>query len=604
MPLRQQVEELRGILVSYLLFGDRNAVTDANVFEAVERVLDVTSKVLFNGPAGIPARGLEAAAALFLVRSRELYCGHDHSIAEEALFCDNDVHDLILWEAHACLVQRSWNRLAYDSGSDLLAPECRWEISLLERITAALSEAEALDISDTAASYCIAQLRWRRFLLMSDDARDAELTASLAGFEELYQPGHSVVPALVREYLECVSAGTSEQPIRGGVIDARHRIGSDSGLTRRGAARDVVVCRANVASGRYLDAEAGLGAALMLRGQATGRFADVAEAAALAARLWESERESPGDQRTTVACLFMQALVIIAASTEDYSRLAAAFDVGVIASQGLDATSWQTWPLIAAMCIVLAEQARCTGDATKIRQAMDLVDQVAAATRDSHERGAYRPDDNGDLFVESLFLMASLCKDYYDLTGDPESLRVAAQCANVAADQGNQSGPQWRRYALSAANIIFAQYEASKSRVDLDNAITIIRAILWNQGPAKEDIGMVGERRRLAELLIVRFEQTGYARDQSEAMELFIGLAREVGSDPDYPRRAALLSAAANSVSASASTPGAGTGGSRLGPEGARNNPGRLGGRGVRSLCSRPGSPPTVAPPRRSLASR
>ena len=468
--MRQQVEKLRGILVSYLLFGDRDAVTHANALADAERVLDATSKVLSNGPVGIPERGLEAAAALFLLRSMELHCDHDHSIAEEALFCDNDLYGPILWEAYACLVEGSWDRLAYDSGPDLLAPECRWEISLLERITAALLEAEALDINDTAASYCIAQLRWRRFLLMSGSDQDAELTASLAGFEEFYQPEHTVVPALVREYLECVSPGISEQPIRGGVIDARHWIGSDSGLTRRDAARDVLVARVDLASGRHLNAETRLAAALMVRGQVTRRSADVAEAATLATRLWERERESPGDQRTIVACILMQALVMLVAATGDHSRLAAALDVGVIASQGLHATSWQTWPLVASMCSVLSQQARCTGDATKIQQAMKLVNQVAAATRDPHEKGTYRSDDNGDLFVESLFLMAWLYKEHHDLTDDPESLRVAAQCASVAADQGNQSGPQWQRYALSAASIVFAQYETSKSRVDLDNA--------------------------------------------------------------------------------------------------------------------------------------
>ena len=45
-----------------------------------------------------------------------------------------------------------------------------------------------------------------------------------------------------------------------------------------------------------------------------------------------------------------------------------------------------------------------------------------------------------------------------------------------------------------------------------------------------------------------------HAADQRETVKLFIELAREVGEDPDYPRRASLFSSAANAAAASAAT--------------------------------------------------
>ena len=77
-------------------------------------------------------------------------------------------------------------------------------MNLLARADAELVIAGQLDRTDMEAHYCIARQRWLRYLEMPAEEGALELRSALAGFERVYRPGATIVPPLVREYLECL----------------------------------------------------------------------------------------------------------------------------------------------------------------------------------------------------------------------------------------------------------------------------------------------------------------------------------------------------------------------------------------------------------------
>jgi hypothetical protein len=118
----KQMHELRGLLVAYLAGGDQGVLTSDDAVQIARRTLEATGKVLFNGPVRIPRHGLGLVAALFLFRSRELHCNHDHAVAEDFLEYGDEVFEPLLDEAYGCLIGHICLRLAAGSSPVLLRP--------------------------------------------------------------------------------------------------------------------------------------------------------------------------------------------------------------------------------------------------------------------------------------------------------------------------------------------------------------------------------------------------------------------------------------------------------------------------------------------------
>jgi CHAT domain len=548
--MQKPVRELRGLLTAYLKAGDRGAVvSDASLLTA-GRVLDGTDKVLRDGPAGASRHGLGLAAAFFLLRSRELHCVHEHALAANFLNNGDEHWESLLAETYDCLVEHACRRLANGNPAALLGAECELEVELLERVHGALTGSGAPG-TDGAAVYWLAQLRWHRFMMRVGEEAEDELTRALDGFAAVYMPGRTIVPPLVREYLQCLDPDSAPA---GPAVSQRFRRSSADGVRRPEAARRVLVARVSRALFPGDSGDLALAAELIARASLTGALADVREAARLAEGVWQRGPGHAGEARAWAARLLVRAYCQISATTGDGALMEAALQVGQEAAGGADASTWQTWPLVTSLTLVLVEQATQDGNTRRLTQAVELVQQVSVATQARHESAGYKSDKQGDLFVESLFFTALLFKQHYDQTGDHSSLNTAAQYASAAASRGDASGRQRQQYGYSAAEILFASYQAGGSPDGLDNAITLVRGVLMSHGDS-DGKPMIEERRFLAALLHARFGRDRQGRDQRENRKLLTELAREAGDYPDYPKLALLLTNAASAAASADSSP-------------------------------------------------
>ena len=548
--MQKPVRELRGLLAAYLTAGDRGAVvSDASVLTA-SSVLGATERVLADGSASVARHGLGLAAAFFLLRSRELHCAHEHAVAADFLDKGDEQWESMLTEAHDCLVGHVCRRLAYGSLAALLGAECELEVELLERVHGALTGSGAPG-ADGSAVYWLAQLRWHRFLMRAGNEAEDELTRALDGFAAVYVRGRMIAPPLVREYLQCLDPDAAPA---GPAVSERFRSSSADGVHRPEAARRVLVARVSRAIFPGDSGDLALAAELITRASLTGMLADAREAAGLAEGVLQRGPGRAGEAHTWAVWSLVRAYCQISAATGDGALMEAALQVGQEAVQGADASTWQTWPLVTSLTLALVEQATQDGNTRRLAQAVQMVQQVSIATQARHESGGYKSDKQGDLFIESLFFTALLFKQHYDQTGDHSSLSTAAQYASAAASRGDASGRQRQQYGYSAAEILFASYQADGSPDALDNAITLVRGVLMSRGDS-DGKPMMEERRFLAELLHARFGRDRHGRDQQENRKLLTELAREAGDYPDYPKLALLLTNAVSATASAASSP-------------------------------------------------
>lgn len=183
-----------------------------------------------------------------------------------------------------------------------------------------------------------------------------------------------------------------------------------------------------------------LAAALMVRASVTGALDDVREAARLAEGVWQRGSRQAGEARTQAAPLLVSANCLIGAATGDGSRTEAALQVGAQAvAEGVEADSWQNWPLIMTLAQALAEQRAPDGQLLPPTDAIQLVQQVSVATLARHKSIGYKSDEKGDLFLESLFFTALLLKQHYDQTDDYSSHRRRPLAGIVPASNASHA---------------------------------------------------------------------------------------------------------------------------------------------------------------------
>ena len=101
-------------------------------------------------------------------------------------------------EMAAWLVNRFWEYLAVRDRESPLAQSTLAEAVCLAKLTAGLTDGEL----QKTARYVLAYVHWLRYLAAETGEGGADLHQALTGFKAIYEPSHSVVPPLVREYLD------------------------------------------------------------------------------------------------------------------------------------------------------------------------------------------------------------------------------------------------------------------------------------------------------------------------------------------------------------------------------------------------------------------
>ena len=385
--MRQLAEELNSRVAQYAHFGDEDAVVSDDAVPLAQRVLRLSGQALPNGPVGLEKGSLSAVASIFLCRCHAAGSFDDPGIMAmlraSGPTIPEELSEGLLGCAREFLLWRSWQRLAAADLAALASDECTWEMDLLERANAKLVDAQRFSSADTTAAYCLASQRWLRFLGMPPgEGRDAELLSALAGFEELYTPGSTVVPPLVREYLDCLryppAAGQDGQ-LGGG--DARlPSVSLDMGA--REAGRGVLDAR------RALDRGGGselwLCSALVVRGLVMRRVADLDEAISRGWRLWDHLHATPGGPRARAGSTLLRALWLRSMMTNESDDIERAIDVGIVALQGMPLESWDTWQVIQSVSAAIGMLAEHDRAAAHLGEVIRLVMYVAVATKESH----------------------------------------------------------------------------------------------------------------------------------------------------------------------------------------------------------------------------
>jgi tetratricopeptide (TPR) repeat protein len=556
----QLVTELNRRAAAYLHFGDRDAVLSDDLVALAQRVLHASGRSLPNGPVGLEQDGLNAVASIFLCRSHAVGCSHDHSAIMgvlrpgESKIPDQIAEDL-LHHARVCLLWRSWQRLAALDAADLVSAECSWEMNLLARADAELVIAGQLDRTDMEAPYCIARQRWLRYLEMPAEEGALELRYALAGFERVYRPGATIVPPLVREYLECLGY----QPPAGHDVkqetQALRLLAREMRVEARQAGREVLRARRGLARTGAAEAEIWLCTALVDRGLGISRLADVEEAISRGSRIWTRTQDEPSAQRGTTVSTLLRALLIRVLMTDNDDDLVMAQQIGLaVINNNPPPESWATWEIIRSLAAVCCEIAKRTREPQAIEMAIMLAKVVAIKTKDSHLDPAKREAADKDLYIESIFFLSLLYKERFDQFGNAEDLRQATQYGGQAEGRARYGGPEWTRYAFAVARIFFAAYQAGWSGIHLDNAITVVRKMLWTRPDPDAGTGMLSERRTLAGWLMARFRDSGHISDQEEAVKLFVSVAEEAGGDPEFPPSPTLWINASIAAASSATT--------------------------------------------------
>lgn len=551
----QLAEDLNERVAEYARSGSEDAVLSDDAVTLAQRVLLTSGQALPNGPAGLEECGLSAVARLFLCRFHAAHRPDYPEIMDVLrlswLAAGEESFARLLDYTRECLLQRSWQRIGAAALAVLASDECAWEMDLLEAVDAWLRAAGELSGADAAAPYCLARQRWLRFLGMGLDTGDGELIRALAGFEDVYMPGSTVVPPLVREYLDC---------LHGQLIGGDARPGSEAAELfivprddeEREAGRNVLKARLALTRSGRAESEHWLCSALMVRGMAARRLADLDEAVDRGWRLWDRVHVAPGKLRAEVGSTLQQALWMRSMMTGQNDDLENALNVGAVAVQGMPPESWETWGVIQSVAAALSMLAERRKELGSVDQAIRLAGSVAMATKESHLDPAKREIQDKDLYIESIYFMSSLYKLRYDLSGNPEDLDQAVKHGTYANERQKQGASEWVNHTFEVAKVYFARYQVGGSRTDLDNAITLVRSVLWHHG----DFHSTGralrdERRKLGEWLVARFQELGHDRDREEAVELLTGLAEEVGDDPRFPSRALLLANAAAAAAGS-----------------------------------------------------
>jgi tetratricopeptide (TPR) repeat protein len=94
---------------------------------------------------------------------------------------------------------------------------------------------------------------------------------------------------------------------------------------------------------------------------------------------------------------------------------------------------------------------------------------------------------------------------------------------------------------------------AGHNIADLDQAITMLRSLLWQAKLRSEEDPMFSEREKLGQWLTERFNTLGYPGDPDEALEHFTAVAGAADRGV-YPARASLFSNAASLLAGSVSS--------------------------------------------------
>ena len=506
--------------------GDASAVLAQSALADIRLLLETLRDPALGPSAELRTEVLEMAARLCWYRylsleNTDIPCETDRQLALQLMgeLADDSPAAAadISGEMAAWLVSRFWEYLAVRDPESLLAQSTLAEAVCLGKLTAGLTDGEF----QKTARYVLASVHWLRYLAEEAGEGGADLHQALTGFKVIYEPSHSVVPPLVREYLDRLLSPPGEVPPAmrfdwyGTVIATPEK--------REACSWSVLWSRRTVAAvppggPEYAAAVTTLCESL-LSAYATGLDGrDLDEIVAWSADLLRQVDVVPDEVLARLAVTASTALAFRGQTAGGYRDSDEARDILYYVIDRLGTGNPVVRPAVAALVRAIAELSATGGGVEDCDRAIGIVRECGSAPAG---------DEDGQLRFHEVALRRERYRRSEDLADLDAAISIGRDA--LGAVPPNDSEGLLRRFVL--AELLHERSRATSSIEDLGEAITQMRrTIRWRLPDT-----FPPDRDRLSAWLLERYELLGMPEDLIEARTELWNLIRDHG--PGSPGR-------------------------------------------------------------------
>jgi hypothetical protein len=411
------------------------------------------------------------------------------------------------------LLRRLRRRALTEDPQLLLSPvatvEVRCLAAFLKRVRL------AVDSEHLAAVHLLAQLRWRRYMAMPPYWGEEELVAALRGFESIYQPDYSVVPPLVREYLDGLQPpprGQGSIPFLAGWHGAT--IGSPEQLRFTGEVvlRDRRALVEATDDAARLAASARLCSGLLLRYMAGLRRRDLDEALAQGLAIIDWRTSAPLEIFAEVVRVVGRALAMRADADGDEDDRTRAVNMLCDAVNRLGLTHSAVPGIVDALVIAVGTRPAQIGETADIDRIIAMVDQCADRC----------PDDRSKWRNRRMLLQVARYQNTLDEADLDEAIAIGMGETSPVPSQD----PDHRTALSQLAHAFHSRFQRTGTITDLSQAITQMRRVVKWGG----DAAGPWDREALGHWLHERYALVGVPGDAEDAYAVLSSLVRDHAS--------------------------------------------------------------------------
>jgi tetratricopeptide (TPR) repeat protein len=500
--------------------GDAAAVLAQQAVTDLRFLLESRRDPVLARSAELRAEALEIAARLHWYRylsleNADLPCEADwqlvmHFIGELADHAPAAAEDISA-AVTGRLADRFWAYLRNRDPEILLAQSTAAEVICLDKLNWAKPDGENL----SEARYVLAYVHWRRYLAGEPEDGEADLRLALSEFKSIYDPLHSVIPPLVREYLNRLLSplGTAPPGLRSDWYDTMIAKPENREICARRVLRSRRAMALVPGGGpEYAAAGTELCASLLHAYAAGLDSRDLDEIAAWAADLLLHADAASDEVLARLAEAVSQALTFRGSARGDDADNAAARDILYHAIERLGAGNPVVRDVVAALVRVLLLQSATAVGADECDRAIATIRAYGLA-----QAG----DESGQLrFYEMLLLRAR-----YQRSRDPEDLNAAISIGRevLEAVPPNSEEGLLRRFTL--AEVLHDRFRGTGSIEDLGEAIVQMRRTIRWRGNDKFPLDLD----YLSSWLLERYQLLGMPEDLDQASTALWRLTRDHG---------------------------------------------------------------------------
>jgi hypothetical protein len=407
------------------------------------------------------------------------------------------------------LVQRlSW-RAANEDPSRLLSSLADLEVRCL---AALLKHGPASD-GPIDPVHLLAQIRWLRYLQFAPDAGSEELRAALRGFETTSQPGRSVVPPLVREYLDGLQQPPAGQRSVPSFVSQWHGVMHGTPGWLRMAGESVLAARRAVAEAtneaELLSAAARLCSALVFRYVVGLRRRHLDEALAWGVPTLGQSGALPVGVFAELVAAVGSALALRAQLDGNEQDQAHAVDILCDAVRRIGGADKGVAAVVEALGMAAAARPNETVETLQIDRAIAAIDGIRA-----------QPADHDRLLGQRMLLHIARYDGSNDVADLDEAIKIGTQLTSPLP-----SDEPFRRLAGSPlAHALHRRFERTGSLTDLSQAITHLRRNVRHGG----DVAL--DQEHLGLWLYERYGLLNDPADLNDAVSHLMGLVRDHGA--------------------------------------------------------------------------